>query len=335
MNSKASSTAGQSHKGAVRDEHVASWLWSTFVTQTASPQLSAEEMAWAAEHLRACETCRAEMGVLANLASAAPDLPPSLSAVFSHFSAVSAQDTADGVSGVSGVNGAIPDDEDLAMYVALLQVSGEEAARQYSPDIAAHIALCPLCQAEVESIRWVLAEDQPDAEEQQRLWERPSTWERRLRAPYQVWIRPRALRITSALAHPQIEPPRGISDPLSGERFTVALRDDTAGVPEEWVNLEVEMHGLFSQRITGKIRVIRASEGGSTIPAGGVPWRLESVGSSEVESPAYGGAPITTDSDGAAPFSITGVGDYAIIITAAGLDWIVPLAIRADTEGDQ
>jgi hypothetical protein len=214
----------------------------------------------------------------------------------------------------------IPDDEDLVMHVAPLQICGEEAARQDSPDISARIALCPLCRAENTSIREVLADEPPIAAEQQSLWDRPSAWER---------------RITSALVHPKSEPPRGISDPLSGERFTVALRDDTAGVPVEWVNLAVKTHTLFAQRITGQIRAIRAPEGMSTIPADGVPWRLESVDASEEGAHAHSGTRNTTDSAGAAPFSITGVGIYEIIITTAGLYWIVPLAIRADTQGDQ
>ena len=332
MDSKASSPAGQNHRGPVREEHVAQWLWSAFASEPASVWLTAEESVWAIEHLRVCETCRAEIGVLANMASAAPDLSPALSAILTHFSARSTQDA---VSGVGGASGVVPDDEDLAMYVALLQVSGEAAARRESPDVWAHIALCPICQAEVASIRDVLADEQPVAAEQQSLWERPSAWERRLRAPYQVWIRPRELRITSALTNPQIEPPKGISDPLSGERFTVAFRDDTAGVPEEWVNVEVEMHALFAQRIACQIHAVRTSEGASTIPADGVPWRLESVAVSEEEAPTRSGTRNTTNSDGTATFSITGVGDYEIIITIAGLDWIVPLAIRTDTSGDQ
>lgn len=318
MNPGTSLPNSQQRSSATIDDHVIPWLWNAFATHQAEPWLTAEQATLAAQHLGACEACRAELGALASMADAAQVAPPALSALLAHVDPGLVHDP---------LLAAIPEDEDLALYIARSDSTNSEPTSLPRPAIFAHIEVCPLCQAEATSIVAMLDAAHPDATEAQTAWEQPNAWVRRLRAPYQIWVQPQALRITSTLANPQIETQESPAAPLSGQRFTVTIDDDLAAYHDAQIQVQIEMHALFAQRIAGSISALRTIPGVAPEPADGVSWRLDSLVSSASESPGRSGK---TDNQGSASFSMHGFGDYLFTFIMAGREWIVPITIHPD-----
>src|SRR5262249_43514327 len=141
----------------------------------------------------------------------------------------------------------VPSDEALAAYLTVVVTTGVEVAEQAFPELTIHVAACPLCQVEVESILGALGEGEHTAADAQVSLAAPraAEWERlhagalRLRSPYEIWVQRSSLHITSALVDPQIEsePEPGEEPSLSEQSFSVSLCEDLTTAQDGWVRV--------------------------------------------------------------------------------------------------
>lgn len=338
MNRQTSLSASHERDVVSRDSHIAPWLWHAFAADQAAFQLNGEALGKAVEHLQICEACQAEIGFLASLADAAHMAPAPLSALLAHVSPDLVHDASVAM---------VPSDEALGVYLALKDSIDSETARQHFPAVAAHLEVCRLCQAEVENILRALDDEAPNVtaaapqvlpmppvppdSEHESDWLRPNAWTRRLRAPYEIWVRPQALRITSTLAYPQIESSDTRDPSGSGDCFTIMLHEGSSASTETSVRLYVELQALYTQRVCGHLRAVRLSGPATPAPAAGLPWRINAGDQSESVSPGRRGK---TDEDGTADFSMRGAGNYRFTIVVDACEWTVPLIIRSEASLD-
>lgn len=113
-------------------EHILWRFTARLMDSSHTPAIEERERAVMAEHLAACETCRAGLAALdltltSALAGAADTESPS-------------------AANQHPPMGKTPDDLTLSGYATLLALHGQEVAQDRYPDVAMHIVACELCQ---------------------------------------------------------------------------------------------------------------------------------------------------------------------------------------------
>lgn len=302
--------------------HILDFILARATANTAPSPLSPSEFKRAVIHLATCPSCRAGLTALA-LALSRPDLE-----------ALAAHSLPD----------ATPDEVELANYVALRIARGVAIARKHFPDVDAHVASCIYCQEATNAIGASLGYVAPSVAPEA-AWvntSEPGIWQgdgiiRRLLEPYILWVRPFFVRITSALADPQIftepTPASNIRDGQSGDMeeleqsFSLDLHNDHTH-PIPWIRVKVHLRTLPSGQVSGELA---ASQVGNVSdqaePVVGVAWSI--TGAAEVRQTFKREG--QTNGKGLSYFSLPRPAEYLLTFDAVGLHWVVPLTVRIES----